>query len=108
MGEPIFVMVTCATADEAEAIANRLVEERLAACVNIFGRLRSLFHWKGALARETEFLLTVKTCREQFDALNRMVKELHSYEVPEVIGVPIMLGNEDYLDWIRRSTAQRL
>ena len=104
MTEAIFVLVTCATAEEADRIAARLVEERLAACINIAGRLRSLFHWKGAVQRATEFLLTIKTHKDCFDRLERVVRQLHSYENPEVIGVPIMLGSRAYLDWIREST----
>jgi len=105
MKDAVVILVTCSTAEEADRIAGRLVEERLAACVNIAGRVRSLFHWKGTLERETEFLLVIKTRRERFDAISARVRELHSYETPEIIGVPILLGCEDYLDWIFDSTA---
>jgi periplasmic divalent cation tolerance protein len=98
-------MVTCGNSAEAEAIANCLLEEKLVACVNIAGRIRSLYHWQGAIARESESLLLMKTRAERFDALSRRVKELHSYEVPEVIAMPIMVGNPDYLAWINESTA---
>ena len=105
MSEAIVVMVTCGSSAEAEKIANCLLEERLVACVNIAGRIRSLFHWKGAVARESESLLLMKTRAECFEKLSRRVKEEHSYEVPEIIAMPIMVGNPDYLDWIRESTA---
>lgn len=104
MSEAILVMVTCGNSAEAEAIATSLLEEKLVACVNIAGRIRSLFHWQGAIARESESLLLMKTRRECFDDLSRRVKELHSYEVPEVIAMPIMVGNPDYLAWINEST----
>ncbi len=104
MSEAILVMVTCGSSQEAEKIAQLLLEERLVACVNIAGRIRSLFHWEGAIARESESLLLMKTRAECFDELSRRVKEVHSYEVPEIIAMPIMVGNPDYLDWIREST----
>lgn len=104
MSDAIVVMVTCASTPEAEAIARQLLEERLVACVNIAGRIRSLYHWQGTVARESESLLLMKTRAEKFDELSRRVKELHPYEVPEIIGMPIMVGNPDYLDWIREST----
>lgn len=106
MNEAIVVMVTCGNAAEAETIAHKLLEERLVACVNIAGRIRSLFHWEGAVARESESLLLMKTRQECFDALSQRIKELHSYQVPEIIAMPIMVGNPDYLDWIRESTTQ--
>ncbi|MHC4480635.1 MAG: divalent-cation tolerance protein CutA [Planctomycetota bacterium] len=104
MSEAIVVMVTCGNSAEAETIAGKLLQERLVACVNIAGRIRSLFHWEGAVARESESLLLMKTRSDCFDALSSRIKELHSYEVPEIIGMPIMVGNPDYLDWIREST----
>lgn len=104
MSEAIIVMVTCASSPEAEKLARQLLQERLVACVNIAGRIRSLFHWEGTVARESESLLLMKTTRERFDALSERVKELHSYDVPEIIAMPIMVGNPDYLDWIREVT----
>jgi periplasmic divalent cation tolerance protein len=100
MSEPIVVIITCGTYDESEDIASHLIEEKLAACVKIAGRVRSLFEWKGTVSRETEFMLMVVSERDQFDALSARVKELHSYEVPEIVGLPVILGSEDYLDWI--------
>jgi periplasmic divalent cation tolerance protein len=106
MSEAIVVMVTCGNSAEAEAIAEALLEDKLVACVNIAGRIRSLFHWQGAIARESESLLLMKTRPECFERLSRRVRELHSYDVPEVIAMPIMVGNPDYLAWIRESTAE--
>ena len=80
------------------------IEERASGIPNIAGRIRSLFHWQGAIARESESLLLMKTRSECFDRLSRRIKELHSYEVPEVIAMPIMVGNPDYLAWINEST----
>ena len=67
-------------------------------------RIRSLFHSQGTIVRESESLLLMKTLRSRFDRLSEMVQELHSYEVPEIIAMPIMVGNPDYLAWIREST----
>jgi len=103
--EPIIVMITCGNRQEAQSIAERLLEERLVACVNIAGRIRSLFHWQGAVARESEWLLLMKTRRGCFEELSRLVKQMHSYQVPEIIGMPIMVGNPDYLDWIGEATS---
>lgn len=97
-------MVTCGSSAEAERMAKQLLEENLVACVNIAGRIRSLFKWKGAVSRESESLLLMKTRRELFEPLCDRVKELHTYEVPEIIAVPIIVGNPDYLDWICEST----
>ncbi len=103
MAEQILVMVTCASSPEAESISRQLLEERLIACVNIAGRIRSLYRWKGAMARESESLLLMKTRRDLFDRLCERVRELHSYEVPEVVAFPIVAGNPEYLDWIEES-----
>ncbi len=104
MAEAILVMVTCGSSAEAERMAKQLLDENLVACVNIAGRIRSLFKWKGAVSRESESLLLMKTRRGLFEPLCDRVKELHSYEVPEIIAVPIIVGNPDYLDWICEST----
>ncbi|MFW6189076.1 MAG: divalent-cation tolerance protein CutA [Planctomycetota bacterium] len=104
MSEAIIVMVTCGSSPEAEKLAKQLLADRLVACVNIAGRIRSLFHWEGTVARESESLLLMKTTRERWDALSDRVKELHPYEVPEIIAMPIMVGNPDYLDWVREVT----
>jgi periplasmic divalent cation tolerance protein len=106
MCEAIVVMVTCANDEEADAIADRVVAERLAACAGVAGHVRSLFHWQGALSRATETLLLLKTRAELFDRLSRRVRELHSYEVPEIIALPVVAGDADYLAWVRESTAE--
>jgi len=106
MPEPIVVIVTCPNRAEADEIARQLVEDRLVACVNVAGRIYSFFRWEGDVARETEYMLLMKTTRDRFERLAERVKELHSYDVPEVIALPIIAGNDEYLDWVRRSTAE--
>ena len=104
MTDAIMVMVTCRSSRDATELANTLLEEHLVACVNIAGRVRSLFFWEGALQRESESLLLMKTHKDLFDKLRERVEELHSYEVPEIIAVPLVYGNEDYINWIAKVT----
>jgi periplasmic divalent cation tolerance protein len=98
--EAILVLITCATPQEAERIARELVEQRLAACVNVVPHVRSLFSWENALSEEQEVLLVVKTRRSRFRQLAVSVKTLHSYGVPEIIALPIVEGSARYLKWI--------
>ena len=103
-GDEIVVYVTAPNEDEAAGIAKALVEARLAACVNIINNIRSIYRWQDKLEDDSEVLMIIKTRRELFDLLTVEVKKLHSYEVPEIIALPISLGSEDYLKWIREST----
>lgn len=104
-GEAIVVLISVASRQEADRIAHRLVEDRLAACVNIVPQVRSLFTWEGKLSEEDEVLLVVKSRRSRFRELTGAVKKLHSYSVPEIIALPILEGNADYLQWINDVTA---
>ena len=103
MTDYIMVMVT-ASEREAPTLARTLVEERLVACVNLVPGLRSVYWWKGKIEDEPEVLCIMKTRSALFDALRHRVRELHSYEVPEIIALPILAGNEPYLEWIGEST----
>jgi len=98
------VLVTVGGPEEAEAIASALVEERLAACCNLVPSVRSIYRWKGRVCRDEEVLMIIKTRGERFEDLRRRVVELHSYEVPEVVRLPIADGHTPYLDWVRRET----
>lgn len=102
-GEALLVLITTASRNEADTIARKLVEDRLAACVNIVPHVRSLFWWENKVSEEDEILLIVKTRRSQFRALVLGVKALHSYSVPEIIALPIVEGSARYLDWIDES-----
>ena len=104
MKEFIVVLVTCSSMEEAEKIGNSLVEKKLAACVNVVPEIKSIFYWKGKISRENEILLIAKSRMELFDSIQSEIKELHSYEVPEIIALPISAGSEKYLDWIREET----
>lgn len=98
------VLITCPDREVAERIARALLEERLAACVNITGPLLSLFWWEGRIDRAEEFLLLVKTRTSLLERLIARVRELHPYEVPEVVALPIIGGSEDYLAWLGEET----
>jgi len=100
MTDKIVVLSTCADAAEAEKIARRLVEARLAACVNVVGGARSFYRWQGVIEEANEFLLIVKSSRARFDALRAELERLHSYQVPEIIALPLVEGSPNYLNWM--------
>ncbi len=102
--EEIVVFVTTGSRDEGERIANALVTEQCAACVNVVGPVRSIYRWEGKVQHDDEWLLIIKTRAALFGALAARVLALHSYETPEVIAVPITAGSEAYLDWLRDAT----
>lgn len=95
---------TCPEAETAQRIAQALVEQRLAACVNIVPGLRSIYRWKGAVQDEAECLLLIKTRESCIERLIESIRGLHPYELPEVIAVPVVAGLTPYLDWIRDNT----
>jgi periplasmic divalent cation tolerance protein len=101
----VVVLVNAASADEADAIARALVDERLVACANIVSPIRSVYRWKGEVETATEHLMIIKTRANLVAKVEARVKELHSYEVPEVIALPIIAGSKSYLDWVFESTA---
>ena len=97
------VLTTTKDSAEAERIAKRLVDERLAACVNVLPNISSTYRWKGKVEHAREVLLFIKTSREKLDRLMAKVKELHSYEVPEILALPIESGSQEYLKWLEES-----
>lgn len=104
----IVVFVTTSDKNEALNIAQTLVLEKLCACVNIIEPVVSVFFWKGKIERAPEVLMILKTLSNLFPELLRRIKELHSYDVPEVIAVPIIGGNPSYLNWIKEVTENLL
>ncbi len=104
MSDSLIVFVTCSSEEEGLKIANALVEGRLAACVNLISPVRSIYRWEGKIWDEKEWLLIVKTQKDRFEELEKKVKSLHSYSVPEIVGLPIEKGSSAYLDWIRENT----
>src|SRR3954465_3142357 len=100
MGDKRIVLTTAGSVEEANRIAEALVQRRLAACVNVVGPISSVYRWKDNVERAQEWLLLVKTTAEVVDAVGRAIKELHSYELPECVVLPIEGGSEAYLEWI--------
>jgi len=101
--DPIVVVMTAATSEEATRIAELLVNKKLAACVQILPDLQSVYVWKGEVQREKEVLLLAKAIRANFAELEREVRAIHSYETPEIIALPIAAGSEPYLKWLMSS-----
>jgi periplasmic divalent cation tolerance protein len=104
MTDLVLILTTVPDDARAEALARTLVEEHLAACVNIHGPMTSIYRWKGEVDREAERQFIIKTTRARVPALEARVKALHSYELPEFVVVPIEGGSGAYLDWVRRET----
>jgi periplasmic divalent cation tolerance protein len=98
--EYIIVLVTTANKQEAEKIAQHLLNDRLIACANIIGPVASFFHWSGKDERAEEYLVLMKSRLDLFDRLTEAVKITHSYEVPEILALPIVAGSRTYLDWL--------
>jgi periplasmic divalent cation tolerance protein len=100
MARYVVVLCTVGKLDEAHTIARTLVERRLAACVNVVASVTSHYRWKNELVRDEEALLVIKTRKDRYEALQKAVVSDHSYEVPELIVLPIEAGNAPYLSWI--------
>jgi periplasmic divalent cation tolerance protein len=100
--DKIVVLSTCESEEQAAQVARHLVEHRLAACVNILPGARSIYRWKGAIEEAGELLLVIKSRRDLFAAIRAAIQKIHSYEVPEVIAIPVVDGSESYLAWLDR------
>jgi periplasmic divalent cation tolerance protein len=100
----VVVFVSAGSEKDAATIAKALVEERLAACVNIIPKVRSIYLWEGKICDDAESYLIIKTRRPLFRKLQNRVKALHTYDVPEIIGLPIVEGFDPYLGWIEKET----
>lgn len=101
----IVVYITCPTDETSTTLARILIENRLAACVNIIPTVRSLYEWKGQLCDDQESLLIIKTVQPLFEQLQKTVKAHHPYEVAEIIALPVVAGAEDYITWVKASIA---
>jgi periplasmic divalent cation tolerance protein len=103
----ILIVSTADTMDLAQKIAHAIVREGEAACVNILPGIRSVYHWEEKLCDDSEILLLIKTTGENFEQIRKRIRELHSYDVPEVIAVPITAGDPDYLNWLHTQVSRR-
>ena len=99
------VFLTAPDGEVAERLARGLLEERLAACVNLIPGIRSFYRWQGAVQVDAEVLLVVKTRADRLEALASWVQDLHPYELPEILGLPVIGGSQAYLDWIRTESS---
>jgi len=100
----IVILITASSKEEARTLARDLVETRLAACANLLPGVQSLFHWNGKVEEAEEVLLILKSRAELFERIEARVRKLHSYEVPEIIALPILNGSAPYLAWIDAET----
>ncbi len=98
--EALLVLTTCGNVQEADALAKTLVEQRLAACVSRLAGIVSTYRWESKLQRDQEVLVLIKTTRDQFDALETTIRARTSYELPEILAVPVHSGSSDYLKWL--------
>ena len=98
--EAIVVLITAANAEEATRLAELMVQNRLAACVQILPEMLSIYFWKGEIQRDREVLLLAKTTRAKFDQLEPQVRAMHSYETPEIIALPVTAASKPYLNWL--------
>jgi uncharacterized protein involved in tolerance to divalent cations len=101
----LVVFTTCATPEAAKRLAAELVEQRLAACVNTLSGISSTYRWQGAVQQEQECLLVIKTTEARFAALEQAILERSSYELPEVLAIPVHAGSARYLDWLRAAVS---
>jgi periplasmic divalent cation tolerance protein len=101
----IVLFCTCPNEGEARRIAEALVQSRLAACVNLVPGIESIYRWEGEVETAKEVLLLIKSTAQRWDELRGRITELHSYDTPEIVAVPISAGSEKYLNWIGRETS---
>jgi periplasmic divalent cation tolerance protein len=104
--ETMVVLTTCGNDEDAKALAQTLVERRLAACVNAIGKVASTYRWKGKVQQDQEILLIIKTTAPRLAALEQTIREHSKYELPELIALPVEAGGADYLAWVRESVAE--
>ena len=98
------VLTTCNSSETSSLIAETLISNKLAACVNIIKGVESVYQWQGKIEHDKEILLIIKTRESLFSQVEQSIQELHSYELPEIIAVPIKTGEKNYLNWIQSAT----
>ncbi len=101
--EFVMILSTIGTKTDAQTIAKKLIDSKKAACVNIIPGIQSVYEWEGELCNENEILLFIKTTKENEKNVYRLIDDIHPYETPEIISLPILHGSKDYLNWISAS-----
>lgn len=101
MSDALIIYITCKDDGQAESIATAVVEARLAACANIIPGMRSIYHWESKIESAQEVVLLLKTQAAHFDACAALVRQMHSYEVPCIVALPIVKGTTDFLEWLK-------
>jgi periplasmic divalent cation tolerance protein len=104
MTDKIVVFTTCGSEEEAHKLATTLIEKRLAACVNIAAPVTSVYRWKGSIEEAREWMLIIKSRRERFEEMRMVLEGAHSYELPEVLAIPVVDGSPNYLAWVEDET----
>jgi len=101
---PIIILITTKNVREANKIATKLVENKLIACANVIKGVNSIFRWQGKVDKANETLLILKSQKKCFTKIVKIVKKLHSYNVPEIVALPIIEGSKDYLSWVKKNS----
>ena len=107
MTDYILVIITASSVEEAKTISDTLLNKRLAACTNQLSDVKSLYWWENSIQSSDEVMLLAKSRATQFDEIVLAVKEVHSYDIPEVLAIPILSGNPEYLNWIFEETGEK-
>ena len=107
MTDALLVFTTLPSADKAAEIAKLLVDEKLVACANLLPAIRSIYRWQDKVVDEGEILLLIKSSEDRFEAIRSRIRSLHSYQVPEVISIPIIAGDAEYLHWLDKAVGSR-
>ncbi|MCE1228600.1 MAG: divalent-cation tolerance protein CutA [Firmicutes bacterium] len=103
MTDVCVILTTCGSEETALTIAAALVDQRLAACVNIHPSVKSYYHYRGSTHFDEEVMLTIKTTKNRFESVSQTITQLHTYEVPEIVMFPVAAGSPDFLEWVHQS-----
>ena len=106
MNDPVIILTTASSNKEAEIIGSKLVENKLAACVNIIPNVKSIYRWKGKINKDSEYLLIIKTVKRVEKEVFENIRKLHSYDTPEMITIPITGGEKSYMNWLSISVSR--
>jgi len=104
VGQVLVILVTAVNQEEARKIGKEMVNAKLAACANIIPRIQSIYRWKGKVVKAQEVLIILKSTRPRYRALEKAIKAMHTYETPEIIGLPVIEGLDQYIGWVRSET----